>query len=253
MNQNGLHFVSIALSCTACAVAAVALSRSGHPPVAASAAEPDDARIQAIACETAALRSDLDRFASRPLEASPSQRTMVEPTVLPPELLKRLDGLEESVAALQRRRAEGAPRAEAAPNEPPDLVDARRRATDAAASEAERLAALRTLRGQKIAGQNAISTDVLLSMLDLGEHSPNEATRTDVYRNLHRIVDPSLRDSMLRALTNDPSALVREQVAKDIDTFLPDPAVEAALRRAADGDPDPKVRAAALKTLASQH
>jgi hypothetical protein len=46
---------------------------------------------------------------------------------------------------------------------------------------------------------------------------------------------------------------VRERAARDIDTFLPDPVVESALRLAADTDTDPGVRAQAQKTLAGSH
>jgi hypothetical protein len=89
-------------------------------------------------------------------------------------------------------------------------------------------------------------------MIDLAEHSENELNRVDAYRNLHGVNDRSLRDSMLRALAGDPSAKVREKVAQDIDTFLPDVGVESALRQAADGDPDAGVRAQALKTLSGR-
>lgn len=250
MNQHGLNFLSIALSAAACALAGFALSRprSGTEPT--RAADPDDGRIGELARQVAALRSDFDRFAAAPRDPPLARTPAVEPGAAPPDLLQRISGLEESVSALQRRSSETPPRADPAAKESAELLDARRKATAPRASEAEKLAALRALRGRKFGDQDAISTDVLLSMLDLAEHSPNEATRVDVYRNLHKVPDPALRDSMLRALAGDPSAKVREKVAQDIDSFLPDPGVEAALRQAADGDPDPSVRAAASKTLA---
>jgi len=131
------------------------------------------------------------------------------------------------------------------------LKDAQRIATDQRATEKDRLAALATLRNQKTEdGKSAISHDVILGMLDIAERSESEDSRFDVYRNLHRIDDPAVRDSMLRALARDSSVKVRKKVAEDIDTFSSDPAVESALRTAADSDADAGVRAQALMTLA---
>jgi hypothetical protein len=54
---------------------------------------------------------------------------------------------------------------------------------------------------------------------------------------------------MLSSLVNDPDSSVREKVAEDIDSFLPDPAIEAALHTAANSDTNAGVRSHALKTL----
>jgi hypothetical protein len=89
-------------------------------------------------------------------------------------------------------------------------------------------------------------------MLDIAERSDNEESRLDFYRNLHGANDPAARDSMLRALTQDTSAKVREKVAQDIDTFVSDPLVQSALRDAAERDADLGVRARAAQTLAGK-
>ncbi len=261
-----IAFAALVLSGLACVLAAVAATRGERAPAVASAAvDPSVERFQQLTDQTAALRADLDRLASAARDG-PSPRQPVEKAPelasAPTDLSQRLTALEQSVAALQRAAKERASRAGPAPGErapgepasggPTDLADARRRATDLLATEEQRLAALKALRGQKVNGQDARTSDVVLSMIDLAEHSENEATRLDAYRNLHGVTDRNLRDSMLRALAGDPSPKVREKVAQDLDTFLPDVGVENALRQAADGDPDAGVRAQALKTLSGR-
>jgi hypothetical protein len=255
-----IALAALCLSGLACVLAAVAATRGERAPaVASAAADPSVERWRQLSDQTAALRADLDRLASAAREgASPRQpmekapEVAPQPTSVPPELLQRLSALEQSVAALQRASQDRAPRAETARTDPTDLAEARRHATDLSASEENRLAALKMLRGQKWNGQDARSGDVLLSMIDLAEHSASAANRLDAYRNLHGVNDPQLRDSMLRALAGDPDPRVREKVAQDIDTFLPDVGVENGLRQAADGDSDAGVRAQAVKTLAGR-
>ena len=130
------------------------------------------------------------------------------------------------------------------------MTATQRRILDPSTSDRHKIAALKALRGRQIDGQDARSHDVVVALLDLVDRAGDEDTRTDVYRNLHGVNDPALRDSMLRSLASDPSRQVREKAAEDIDTFLPDASVEAALRTAADTDPDDGVRSSALKTLA---
>jgi hypothetical protein len=251
-----IAFAALVLSGLACALAAVAATRGERAPAVASAAvDPRVERFQQLTDQTAALRADLDRLANAARDGPSLRQPMekaAEPASVPADLSQRLTALEQSVAALQRASKERAPRVDAAGPEPTDLAAARRSATDLLATEESRLAALRVLRGQKWNGQDARSGDVLLSMIDLAEHSENEGNRLDAYRNLHGVNDPHLRDSMLRALAGDPSSKVREKVAQDLDTFLPDVGVENALRQAADGDPDAGVRAQALKTLSGR-
>jgi hypothetical protein len=252
VNKSPTSVVAIVLAVLACFVAGLAWSRSGRPTAAPRGAEDLDAeRRRELEREIEGLRADIAKLMDS-VKSPPTAREPVPSAApgVPPEILQRLGALEDSVRALQRAPRDRAPAAEAQPAQPPDLLDAQRRAVDLSADEAQRLAALKALRGQKIAGQDAISRDVLLSMLDLAEHSSDSRTRLDVYRNLHGVKDTTLRDSMLRALASDPDAKVREKVAQDLDTFLGDPVVRSALQQAADSDPDSGVRAAAAKTLA---
>ena len=134
---------------------------------------------------------------------------------------------------------------------PTSLSDDQRVAADRRATEKERIAALQRLRGMQTAdGQDARSHDVVLSMVDIAEHSEDADSRLDVYRNLHGVNDSAAKDSMLRALARDQSAKVREKVAEDIESYLDDPQVKNALQVAANSDADADVRSMAAITLA---
>ncbi|SRR5258705_7478213 len=247
MDRNAIPLASVGLSLLACALAVLALTRGSQPTVQASADPgPDAERVRELTDQTVALRADLDRFARASRDTSALRQPMEtepEPASVPPDLVQRLTSLEESLAALQRRSKERGAR------EPLDPAEAQRRARDPRASEDERIEALTALRRSSIGGKDGRSPDVVLAMIDLAEGSSNEGTRRTVYANLHGVTDRSLRDSMLRALAGDPSPRVREKVAEDFGTFLPDVEVERALRQAADGDADAKVRERALETL----
>jgi hypothetical protein len=173
MDKNSISLATLGLSILACALAVLALTRGSHAPVTVGASDSSDSkRLQELTDQTVALRADLNRFASasrdtsalrEPMERAPEQATV------PPELLQRLAGLEESVTALQRQSKQRAARIGPAHIEPIDLAEAQRRATDPRSNEEQKLAALKALRGQKLGGQDAISGDVVLSMIDLAE------------------------------------------------------------------------------------
>jgi hypothetical protein len=257
MNEKRVSLAALFVSAIACILAAAAVWHRSIAPAALTSVDPTAERVESLARQVADLRADIARNAiesradsgrREPLAIAPEQRASTSP-----ELLQRLQVLEESVSALQKqakeRRVVGAmPR-----GEPVDAAEAQRVATDPTAGAEQKLAALKTLRGQQVDGRDARSHAVVVSMLELADRSPDEGTRVDVYRNLHGTPDPALRDAMLRALASDPSTRVREKVAEDIDTFLADPAVLNALRQIANGDSDDAVRGAALKTLSKKH
>jgi hypothetical protein len=187
-----------------------------------------------------------------PLEA-PAQAT--RESAQPPQpsaaIEARIAALEKAIAQLQSDlRAAREPRPAAAPASTDDIRSAQRVTNDFGATDQERVQALGKLRGSQIDGKPAITEDVLRSMVDLAERSPDESVRHDVYRNLHNSPSPLVRDSMLRALAGDPSAKVRKRAAQDIDTYLAEAIVVTALQNAAANDADESVRAQAKKTLA---
>jgi HEAT repeats len=254
MASQSIQAASLTLSVAALIVATVAVLHRPDPPIVEATG--DDARehqIQELSNQVAQLRASID-LNRAPGEAS-SRQPVLDPTPEQgskiAELQKRVSELEAAVAALRRSASPPQLGAEKAPSK--DVAEARRVILDPRASEKDKLAAMRALRGMKVNGQEALSHDLVLSLLDLVDRSEDASARQDVYRNLHRINDPALRDSMLRSLTSDSSPLVREQCAKDIDTFLPDAAIEAALQSAADADTNERVRSEALKSLAHKN
>jgi hypothetical protein len=253
--------VAVVLSVLACALSAAALWReAATPPVSAALPDSMTSQMRQLAAKIDALQGAVAQLeADRHEPAASAPRPTPERSVDPsPEFARRLDALEQEVAALEGQLKSSTSEQELAARKLAqaklvDLRDAQRVATDRGASEKDKLAALRKLRGQKTDdGRDALTHDVILAMLDIAERSDTEDSRLDVYRNLHGASDPSVKESMLRALTQDSSAKVREKVADDIDTFLGDPLVQSALRDAADRDADLGVRAQAAKTLAGK-
>ena len=86
-------------------------------------------------------------------------------------------------------------------------------------------------------------------MVDLFRRSEDAEVRADVFRNLHGVTDPLLRQPLLDALGGDPSREVRSEAAETLDRYLDDPAVRAALEYAAASDPDKSVREQARESL----
>jgi hypothetical protein len=256
MNKNLVAYAALGLSALACILFAVTWSRSDATHErGVEAAGPDPAQLDQLAERTEKLRAEVARLTDLVHQggglATPIDRAPVR-AELPQELLDRLAALEKAVTALQQQADERAAKLKNEKAAPPDLTSALRAATDPRSSELDKLAALKLLRNQQIDGQDARTHDVVLSMIDLAERSLDESTRDAVYRDLHGVDDASLRDSMVRALANDPSAKVRQRAARDINTFLSDAGVVRALQRAADNDADAHVRAQEATTLASE-
>ncbi len=261
MEKKPIGPVAVILSVLACVASGVALFRNSHAP-SVSDALPDPIAIQVreLDGQLAQLRSDMARLEANYHESG-STRSSEVPAVAArpaPEIEARLAALELQYATIQKqlkdRAISGALEAQSlAAVKPTEPKEAQRIAMDVRASEKDRLAAFSALRNKKVDGEDARSHDVILAMLDIAEHSDDENSRLDVYRNLHGANDPAARDSMLRALAGDPSARVRQKVAQDIDTFLADPLVQRGLRSAADTDTDAGVRGQALMTLSAKH
>jgi hypothetical protein len=252
MTSKMLQVLPLILSAAALILCIVALADRSAPSTAlATASGAEDRQIRELSDRLAELRAKLERVGSDPRGVSdrqPVRESAREQETATAELQKRVAALEAAVAALRRPPDSRQLAAQPAPAE--DLTAAQRKILDPRASDRDKIAALKALRGRRIDGQDALSHDVVVALLGVLDHAEDADTRTDVIRNLHGVNDPALRDSMLRSLTSDPSPQVRGKAAEDINTFLPDVAVEAALRSAADFDSDDGVRASALNTLA---
>jgi hypothetical protein len=234
--------------------------RSSSPSAAAMGATDVGAITQLVQKETAALRDQLDQ-ARRDLEELRSKPEPARVEVAPTphadadSSAARIEALKERVDALEKKAERSAPAVVAFGPVTPEakaatLRESTRIATDRAASEKDRRAALSQLRGmQTDDGKDARTHDVVLAMVEIAENSADEESRLDVYRNLHNSDDSAVKDSMVRALQKDASAKVREKVAQDVDCYLDDPLVESALQNAANSDADASVRNRALETL----
>ncbi len=99
--------------------------------------------------------------------------------------------------------------------------------------------------------------DARLAALDgaiaIGRSSLDEAQRAEVWQLLSHVTDPRLRQPLLNALAHDPAARARQEAALSLADFLPDPTVEATLRRAAVYDEDADVRWRAQWSLKHPH
>jgi hypothetical protein len=173
------------------------------------------------------------------------------------ELARRVEALERAMQALEGSSDEAARSARAATGELVRLLggrlsfeDAIQRALDRSATEAQRLEALRSLRGQR--DQDAIDARlyVLDGMLELARTSQDGETRADVWRQLNHMTDQRLRQPLLDALAFDEHAKAREEAAETLAGFLPDLGIEAALRAAMENDSDAGVRRQAAESLA---
>jgi outer membrane murein-binding lipoprotein Lpp len=261
MNKSSMALLAVFLSVLACTLSGAVLWRSaGTHAIPDTVPGPSATEMTRLSGDVQKLQADVARLeadgqATAGVETRPVPDRSTDPS---PEIARRLAALEQEIAALQgqvnlltsERELAARKLTEAKPIE---VSDAQRIATDRRASEKDRLAALSGLRFRKTAdGQDARSHDVIVAMLDIAEHSESEDSRLDVYLNLHGADDPAVKDSMLRALTQDASVKVRKKVAQDIDAYLDDPLVQSGLRRTAENDADLSVRTQAAETLSKK-
>jgi len=262
MAKYPVPYLALVLSALACVLSIAAWMRDEPRAAPARELEPglDPGRLGALETEVAALRAELEAAAAAAARSPPREPVAGEPRLEgdplasshpaspPREWTERIAKLESALGRLQSTPGAGARQLQAAP-ELLDRAEAASRATDPLASEEQRIAGLRALRGWR-GSEEARTHDVVLSMIDFAERSPNAEARADVWRNLHGVTDPVLRDPLLRALASDPDGDVREEAAETLDRYLPDREVEAALRYAAENDSDKGVRRQAAESLA---
>ena len=111
-------------------------------------------------------------------------------------------------------------------------------------SPEERLAAVEQLRRQ-----DARSTEVVTSMVNLYASSEDPRIRAEIFNQLEGVNDPALRDPLIIGLAEDPDARVRREAADSLAAFVSDPDVKAWLEYTAANDKDPGVRRQASQSL----
>lgn len=227
-------------------------SASATPAVPGLAALQE--RIEALESENEHLRDIVEGLRLTP--AAPPERESASVTD------PRFDELSRRLAELERR-----PPSQPAGDSGEELTESERaeflrhstvaeelqraidRAGDPSATEADRLLALRDLRSQRDPDGIDLRLYVLDSMLELARTSQDGETRADVWRQLSHLTDARLRQPLLDTLAYDQHADAREEAAETLADFLPDVAIEAALRFAAENDVAAGVRRQAASSL----
>lgn len=246
-----------------------------RPSYAVTKPEVNIARIVALEDELAEMRQKLQQVQDVNLVNAVSKRVAVENAadgsnaatlVALEDILERLRAVEEGLAkrlafgggqpgdAYQAGVIDGGERGQIIIRRgrgltPQDVLDYQSQATNALASEEEKIRALRALRGNQDEFGDARNRDVVLSMIDLVETSEDPDVRADIYRQLSGVTEPDLKRPLLYSLANDSSAEVREEAAETLEDYLPDSEVLAALRYAADNDQSKDVREQARESM----
>lgn len=221
-----------------------------------------------IQSDTGELRERLDRLEAelrRPApvavpaggaEAAGAVVREAPPAVEDPAVLRRLQALEQAVAAFGKRPVGGP--VSGGPGGAPVVDDALAKSRAIAANQAtildpgrtdqERLAAWADLRRE----ENGWNDGVVAMMTQMGLSNASAAVRADVWRQADaRAKHPAMGQALLQALQVDQEATVREEAAETLENYLDLPGVREALVAARDRDTDAKVRRQAEETLSA--
>jgi len=192
-----------------------------------------------LASEVAALRQQL-AVAPEPTDVVRDRAPV--PPLDNRAILQRLTALEETVAQLVRNSEYLMERGQlpVATNKMADLFT---KFTDAAASDRDRLQALRLLRRS-----GGITDDALAHAINWAQSSTNADTRDEVLSALEGMTNSVLRDPLLAFAVNDSDPSVREQAVDSLRRFVGDPKVEAQLWQMIN-DPDEDTRRTAMRGI----
>jgi len=159
------------------------------------------------------------------------------------ELAQRVAALERLAAEVTQRRQGGHPLS------PEALAAATRTLLDRQAPVDERAAALTLLRPNdgRSDGRTHEVVVAALELLERPEVSPK--TRAGMIRDLDKLRDASLKDPLVAILTRDADGRTRREAVETLAVFYDDPQVRGLVERLRDSDPEPEVRAQAVKQL----
>jgi hypothetical protein len=159
------------------------------------------------------------------------------------DLGQRLARLEELAAHIQA--SHGGARALT----PEAMAAATRTVLDrngAAARGAPPLSLLRPSEGRSDGRTHEVVT-AALEMIQAPETSPR--LRAGMIRDLDRLADPTLKEPLLGILSADTDGRTRREAVETLAVFYDDPQVRGVIERLKDTDPEPQVRAQAVKQL----
>lgn len=172
------------------------------------------------------------------------------------ELQRRLVAIEQRLAALPQ--ATSMPAGNAASVGPnagatapaavsPEVANAElRRQLLTASSDADKLKAWRTMRGQAGSWDDA----TVAEMVRVGLSASDATVRADVWRQADALDrHAALVPALLQAMASDVDASVREEAAETIANYFDHPGVAAALAQAASSDAEPRVRRQARESI----
>jgi HEAT repeat protein len=159
------------------------------------------------------------------------------------ELAQRVAALERLAAEVTQRRQGGNPLS------PEALAAATRTLLDRQAPVDERAAALTLLRPNE-GRSDGRTHEVVVAALELLERPEvPPKTRAGMIRDLDKLKDPSLKDPLVAILTRDADGRTRREAVETLAVFYDDPQVRGLVERLRDSDPEPQVRAQAVKQL----
>jgi HEAT repeat protein len=241
MNTSDRPITARWLALGALALAILALFQACKRP----ATTPPD--LKPLHAELAALRAAVQRLetaSSVPATAPTAAQTASSDEVTVRQVHEWVWKLEQRLMELEQgvTQLRSAPGPTPAPA--PDLVQARQTALNPQASPADRLAALRALRGG-----NGRTPEVVQAMLQLFGSTQDPAIRADIFRNLSGVKDPAMKPALIDGMLKDTDPKVREEAAETLAPFWADPYVQASLKTAAHHDASEKVRAQAREVL----
>jgi HEAT repeats len=202
--------------------------------------------VKALSDEVVSLRERMKRLEGAPVAVS--SETLPEPAGADGVTIRQVHqwvwGLEQRLVQLEQVLAEVHVAPGTTPPPAPAIAQSRQVALNPDAAVAERLAALRALRGA-----NGRTSDIVQAMLKLQATEPDANVRADVFRQLSGVTDPITKPHLINGVLKDQDARVREEAAETLAPFWSDPYVQSALRSAAENDPDEKVRKQARESL----
>jgi hypothetical protein len=223
---------------------------AASPPAGASEGEVEDLerRLAGVERQVELLRAGLAvRFASQGKAAPPGPAVMGAPAAEVAELAQRLVRLEQLAASIQGSHGGGRPLA------PEAMAGAIRTVRDRGASVEERAAALTLLRPSngRADGRTREVVTAALELIQAPETSPK--LRAGMIRDLDELKDPALKDPLMAILARDSDGRTRREAVETLAVFYDDAEVRSRIERLRDSDPEPQVRAQAIKQLARWH
>jgi hypothetical protein len=240
--------VTLAVSLLALAGSSLAVAVSWRrapsmlPVAPASESEDVERRLTALERRVDLLRVGVAARATEPTRGAPTPAAGTTAAPEATDLGQRLARLEQLAANIQASHGGGRLTPEA-------MAAATRTVLDRQASAEDRAAALTQLRPND-GRSDGRTHEVVMAALEVIQAPDTSAKlRAGMIRDLDRLDDPSLKDPLVGILSRDTDGRTRREAVESLAGFYDDPHVRSLIERLKDTDPDPQVRAQAMKQL----